>query len=85
MSSASRSSREIASPAATRSSLIPHTASTEENGTHQLAVAVDDLLDQLQQKFDKVSAEIFTKMDDMSRRLDALENSLAAANDGDKN
>lgn len=34
---------------------------TDENGTRQLSMAVDDLLDQLQHKFDKVSTEIFGK------------------------
>lgn len=31
------------------------------SGAHELAAAVDDLLDQLQHKFDKVSTEIFGK------------------------
>ncbi|KAK2767005.1 hypothetical protein FQN54_006322 [Arachnomyces sp. PD_36] len=89
-------------------------------GTHELAMAVDDLLDQLQHKFDGVSSEIFGKcecvseavdlsltymgptmlmrvaipsmrraganlygelVDDMARRLDDLEASLAVAGD----
>ncbi|PYH78762.1 hypothetical protein BO82DRAFT_394454 [Aspergillus uvarum CBS 121591] len=43
----------------------------------ELNAAVDDLLDQLQHKFDGVSREIFGKLDDMARRLDELEASLA--------
>ncbi|KAL1980156.1 hypothetical protein VTN96DRAFT_4587 [Rasamsonia emersonii] len=48
-------------------------------GAQELAAAVDDLLDQLQHKFDKVSTEIFGKLDDMARRLDELEASLTVA------
>ncbi|KAL1966791.1 hypothetical protein VTN77DRAFT_3756 [Rasamsonia byssochlamydoides] len=48
------------------------------SGAQELAAAVDDLLDQLQHKFDKVSTEIFGKLDDMARRLDELEASLTA-------
>ncbi|KAF3385180.1 hypothetical protein F1880_002593 [Penicillium rolfsii] len=45
----------------------------------QLTAAVDELLDQLQSKFDNVSKEMFGKLDDMTRRLDELEASLAAS------
>ncbi|KAJ5945787.1 hypothetical protein N7454_002626 [Penicillium verhagenii] len=45
----------------------------------QLTAAVDELLDQLQGKFDNVSKEVFSKLDDMTRRLDELEASLSAA------
>ncbi|KAJ6102645.1 hypothetical protein N7486_005072 [Penicillium sp. IBT 16267x] len=45
----------------------------------QLTAAVDELLDQLQGKFDNVSKEMFSKLDDMTRRLDELEASLSAA------
>ncbi|KAJ5746034.1 hypothetical protein N7520_011216 [Penicillium odoratum] len=45
----------------------------------QLTAAVDELLDQLQSKFDNVSKEMFGKLDDMTRRLDDLEASLSAA------
>jgi heat shock factor-binding protein 1 len=44
---------------------------------------VDDLLDQLQHKFDTVSREMFGKFDDMARRLDELEASLRAAEDAE--
>ncbi|KAJ5636145.1 uncharacterized protein N7484_009458 [Penicillium longicatenatum] len=44
----------------------------------QLTAAVDELLDQLQGKFDNVSKEMFSKLDDMTRRLDELEASLSA-------
>ncbi|RJE20896.1 hypothetical protein PHISCL_06764 [Aspergillus sclerotialis] len=47
----------------------------------QLTSAVDDLLDQLQYKFDNVSRDMFTKLDDMTRRLDELEASLTASVD----
>ncbi|KAJ5587377.1 uncharacterized protein N7459_003142 [Penicillium hispanicum] len=45
----------------------------------QLTAAVDELLEQLQSKFDNVSKEMFGKLDDMTRRLDELEASLAAS------
>ncbi|KAJ5690219.1 hypothetical protein N7462_004611 [Penicillium macrosclerotiorum] len=45
----------------------------------QLTAAVDELLDQLQSKFDHVSKEMFGKLDDMTRRLDELEASLTAS------
>ncbi|CAG8909168.1 unnamed protein product [Penicillium egyptiacum] len=45
----------------------------------QLTAAVDDLLNELQSKFDNVSAEMFGKLDDMTKRLDELEASLAAS------
>ncbi|KAJ5973446.1 hypothetical protein N7481_010656 [Penicillium waksmanii] len=45
----------------------------------QLTVAVDELLDQLQGKFDHVSKEVFGKLDDMTRRLDELEASMAGS------
>ncbi|KAJ5107074.1 hypothetical protein N7456_003749 [Penicillium angulare] len=49
----------------------------------QLTAAVDELLDQLQGKFDNVSKEVFGKLDDMTRRLDELEASLSASGNGD--
>ncbi|KAJ5218812.1 uncharacterized protein N7498_000911 [Penicillium cinerascens] len=45
----------------------------------QLTAAVDELLDQLQSKFDNVSKEVFGKLDDMTRRLDELEASLVSS------
>ncbi|KAJ5279467.1 hypothetical protein N7478_004839 [Penicillium angulare] len=48
----------------------------------QLTAAVDELLDQLQGKFDNVSKEVFGKLDDMTRRLDELEASLSASGNG---
>ncbi|CEL03302.1 hypothetical protein ASPCAL04458 [Aspergillus calidoustus] len=53
--------------------------STDAHG--QFTAAVDDLLDQLQHKFDTVSREMFGKFDDMARRLDELESSLSIAED----
>ncbi|KAK2741086.1 hypothetical protein FQN55_008490 [Onygenales sp. PD_40] len=61
-----------------RSSIQQQTIAGDESAT-QLAQAVDELLDQLQSKFDKVSTEIFGKLDDMTRRLDQLEASLAVS------
>ncbi|KAL1999403.1 hypothetical protein VTN02DRAFT_4569 [Thermoascus thermophilus] len=51
----------------------------DTSGAQELTAAVDDLLVQLQKKFDGVSREIFGKLDDMARRLDELEASLSVA------
>ncbi|KLJ09531.1 hypothetical protein EMPG_15057 [Blastomyces silverae] len=61
-----------------RSSIQAATTAGDESSS-QLVQAVDELLDQLQDKFDKVSTEIFGKLDDMARRLDQLEATLASA------
>ncbi|KAJ5678015.1 uncharacterized protein N7477_003648 [Penicillium maclennaniae] len=52
------------------------------NAQGQLTAAVDELLDQLQSKFDNVSKEVFGKLDDMTRRLDELEASLTSSGGG---
>ncbi|KAF2088028.1 hypothetical protein K490DRAFT_40653 [Saccharata proteae CBS 121410] len=44
-----------------------------EGGSAELTAVVDDLLNQLSNKFSNVSSELLAKMDDMSRRLDNLE------------
>ncbi|KAI9816848.1 MAG: hypothetical protein M1827_001493 [Pycnora praestabilis] len=49
-----------------------------ENEANELVDMVDDLLDKMGAKFQAVSADIFTKLDDMSRRLDNLEASIVA-------
>ncbi|GKZ28840.1 hypothetical protein AbraIFM66950_001091 [Aspergillus brasiliensis] len=55
----------------------PPTTSTQNSDAQgQFSAAVDDLLDQLQHKFDGVSREMFGKLDDMARRLDELEASF---------
>ncbi|EGD89719.1 hypothetical protein H112_03352 [Trichophyton rubrum D6] len=53
----------------------------DENSAQQLVTAVDELLDQLQNRFENVSTEILGKLDDMSRRIDELENSIASTRD----
>ncbi|DAA75010.1 TPA_exp: hypothetical protein A8136_2108 [Trichophyton benhamiae CBS 112371] len=53
----------------------------DESSAQQLVTAVDELLDQLQNRFENVSTEILGKLDDMSRRIDELENSIASARD----
>ncbi|QSS55294.1 hypothetical protein I7I53_03142 [Histoplasma capsulatum var. duboisii H88] len=60
-------------------SSIQEATTTGDESSNQLAQAVDELLDQLQNKFDKVSTEIFGKLDDMARRLDQLEAALASS------
>ncbi|KAL4920421.1 heat shock factor binding protein 1-domain-containing protein [Aspergillus aurantiobrunneus] len=67
-------------PAETKS-LSPSVPANQQNtdAQGQFTAAVDDLIDQLQHKFDNVSREMFGKFDDMARRLDELEASLSAA------
>ncbi|KAJ5122271.1 hypothetical protein N7448_003403 [Penicillium atrosanguineum] len=57
--------------------LLNQTQNSDAQG--QLTAAVDELLDQLQSKFDNVSKEVFGKLDDMTRRLDELEASLTSS------
>ncbi|BCR98048.1 heat shock factor-binding 1 family protein [Aspergillus luchuensis] len=54
----------------------PTTSTQNPDAQGQFSAAVDDLLDQLQHKFDGVSREMFGKLDDMARRLDELEASF---------
>lgn len=49
----------------------------EEN---DLVKAVDNLLNNLGPKFSTVSAQLFAKMDEMSRRLDDMEAAIKAGN-----
>ncbi|MCJ1363608.1 hypothetical protein MMC16_002715 [Acarospora aff. strigata] len=55
--------------------------SAPEDAPAELSVVVDELLDGLSAKFSTVSAEIFARMDDMSRRLDNLEATIIASSD----
>ncbi|KAF1815898.1 hypothetical protein P152DRAFT_390685, partial [Eremomyces bilateralis CBS 781.70] len=48
------------------------------DSTAELTTAVDTLLNQLATKFSTVSSELFSKMDDMSKRLDSLEATIQA-------
>ncbi|PWY95887.1 hypothetical protein BO94DRAFT_581046 [Aspergillus sclerotioniger CBS 115572] len=64
-------------PLSTTETVPPPTTSTQTSDPQgQFSAAVDDLLDQLQHKFDGVSREMFGKLDDMARRLDELEASF---------
>jgi len=44
----------------------------------ELSAVVDELLNSLTTKFNSVSSQIFSKLDDMSKRLDNLEATLQA-------
>ncbi|KAF1822335.1 uncharacterized protein K489DRAFT_410654 [Dissoconium aciculare CBS 342.82] len=48
--------------------------------TSELVGLIDDLLNNLSKKFDGVSTEILSKMDEMSKRIEALEASILASN-----
>lgn len=49
---------------------------TDSSAT-ELTAAVDDLLTTLRAKFTTATTEMLAKMDDMSRRLDSLEQTLS--------
>ncbi|KAF2486071.1 heat shock factor binding protein 1-domain-containing protein [Neohortaea acidophila] len=51
-------------------------ASNPDTAPSELVAVVDDLLNQLSSKFSNMSSELIGKMDEMSRRLDALEASI---------
>ncbi|KAI9713057.1 MAG: hypothetical protein M1820_001042 [Bogoriella megaspora] len=50
-----------------------------EGAPAELTAVVDDLLQQLQNKFSSISSDMLAKMDDMSRRLDNLEAAIQAS------
>ncbi|TVY54954.1 hypothetical protein LCER1_G003471 [Lachnellula cervina] len=56
--------------------LSTQSTTTEASAPAELSVVVDELLNALSNKFAGVSSEIFAKMDEMSRRLDNLEQTL---------
>ncbi|KKK17748.1 hypothetical protein ARAM_001360 [Aspergillus rambellii] len=62
-------------------SITPPISQQTSDAQGEFAAAVDELLDQLQHKFDTVSREMSGKLDDMTRRLDELEASLSTAGD----
>ncbi|KAL7265858.1 hypothetical protein RUND412_011614 [Rhizina undulata] len=64
------------SPTTTTTSQDLPTAPGDET---ELNAVVDDLLDALSTKFTSVSAELFNKIEEMSKRLDAMEASLQAS------
>ncbi|KAK5137242.1 hypothetical protein LTR08_000212 [Meristemomyces frigidus] len=51
-----------------------------ETAPSELVAVVDDLLNQLSTKFSNISGELIGKLDEMSRRLDNLEATIAAGN-----
>ncbi|KAF7194539.1 Heat shock factor-binding protein 1 [Pseudocercospora fuligena] len=69
---------------------LKSTKTGTETEPSELIAVVDDLLNQLSAKFSNVSADMLGKLDDMSKRLDALEaqiqagNAAAAAGEDDK-
>ncbi|KAK2744410.1 hypothetical protein FQN57_004307 [Myotisia sp. PD_48] len=82
MSAPNRSLDQGKSPSAEKQSPLKET--TEDTGAQQLVAAVDDLLDQLQSRFEAVSTDIFSKMDNMAQRIDELEKSVTAARESNK-
>jgi len=73
----------MAANGASSSSPVEHTnrlstqsTTTDTSAPAELSAVVDELLNALSNKFAGVSSEIFAKMDEMSRRLDNLEQTL---------
>ncbi|EHL03664.1 hypothetical protein GLAREA_00721 [Glarea lozoyensis ATCC 20868] len=64
-----------------RMSTNSSTADTSATAVPELTAVIDDLLNQLSNKFAGASSEIFAKLDEMSRRLDTLEQSMQASNE----
>ncbi|KAI9850065.1 MAG: hypothetical protein M1838_006145 [Thelocarpon superellum] len=60
----------------TADGLLQQETTVSDSAPAELTAVVDELLDSLSSKFSSVSSEIFNKMDDMSRRLDSLEETL---------
>ncbi|EOA87422.1 hypothetical protein ACJQWK_10087 [Exserohilum turcicum] len=58
-------------------------SSNNPEASGELTAVVDDLLNQLNTKFNSISSELLSKMDDMSRRLDNLEATIQGG-DGTK-
>jgi len=56
--------------------LEDRTVHTSEEASAELSAVVDQLLNDLTDKFKRLSDEVFAKMDEMSRRLDNLEASI---------
>lgn len=54
----------------------PSSSAGGEGSSAELVAVVDDLINQLSSKFTNISKELLEKMDDMSRRLDALETTI---------
>ncbi|TKA73530.1 hypothetical protein B0A49_04459 [Cryomyces minteri] len=52
---------------------------TADAAPSELAIVVDELLNQLSSKFSNISQELISKMDEMSRRLDGLEATIQAS------
>ncbi|KAI9820965.1 MAG: hypothetical protein M1832_003437 [Thelocarpon impressellum] len=70
----------------TADTLLDQSTVASEDAPAELTAVVDDLLATLSNKFSSVASEIFAKMDDMSRRLDNLEENLqAGGGDGEGN
>ncbi|KAK4191422.1 hypothetical protein QBC35DRAFT_487144, partial [Podospora australis] len=57
---------------------------TPDDPRAELNAQIEDLLNTLSNKFAGVSSEIFAKMDEMSRRLDTLEQKLMTIQDPKK-
>ncbi|KAL6704269.1 hypothetical protein ACN47E_008333 [Coniothyrium glycines] len=70
-------------PLAERAASDNTSLNSNNEASGELTAVVDDLLNQLSNKFSSVSSELLAKMDDMSRRLDNLEATIQAG-DGAK-
>jgi hypothetical protein len=55
-----------------------------DSSANELTAAVDDLLSTLRAKFTGATTEMLAKMDDMSRRLDSLEQTLRMGEGNDR-
>ncbi|KAI5807014.1 hypothetical protein EDC01DRAFT_637830 [Geopyxis carbonaria] len=73
---------ESSTPSTTPAAAAGNDSTTSTDNAPDLTAVVDDLLDSLSSKFASVSSEIFEKIEGMSRRLDAMEQTLQQSGPG---
>lgn len=81
--------KKVASPSGTQLTAASHGGGVPQGGTQELTSYVQGLLQQMQTRFEEMSNNIITRLDDMSARVDDLEKSIeelmqqAGAEDGE--
>ncbi|CAF9938136.1 MAG: hypothetical protein HETSPECPRED_000778 [Heterodermia speciosa] len=58
-----------------------HVAALPSPEANDLIKAVDEMLETMTTKFNKISTEVLTKMDEMAQRIDDLEAAIKAGSD----
>jgi hypothetical protein len=76
MATTSSSTTTTTMPSLSSVNTTSDTSDLAESSANELTAAVDDLLTTLRAKFASATTDMLAKMDDMSRRLDSLEQTL---------